>query len=302
MAAAGSISDAAAKMLQELESSSIALPDRENLPYYRRDTRTRYMPWVERARTAFDGEIKDIEIAGVRCRQLTPHDWQQRDGGCIQYAFGGGFISGGIDEDLVIAAPLAQLSRCRLIMVDYRLSPEHPYPQPQQDMRRVYPVLLDVFGPEHLAVCGESAGGNQALSLLQHMRNNGQLMPACAALLSPWCDLADTHDDDEGLDPTLDRAWVATAAVWHAGGKALDDPGISPLYADMTGLPPTLITSGSRDLLLGMSRRLAQKMREADVECDLREHDGMWHVFEFYPIPEAEQSLRDIAAYIEART
>ena len=121
-------------------------------------------------------------------------------------------------------------------------------------------------------------------------------------MLSPWCDLADPLADDEGQDPTLDRSWARTAADWHAGGQALTDPGISPLYGDMTGLPPTLITSGSRDLLLAMSRRLADKMRSAGVDCELREHEGMWHVFEYYPIPEAEQSLRDIAAYIEART
>ncbi|HEY5739206.1 MAG TPA: alpha/beta hydrolase [Gammaproteobacteria bacterium] len=302
MAGKPPISDAAQQLLNQLQRNRISLPERDDLAHYRRDTRARFLPWIERARKAFDGEIKDIEIAGVACRQLTPHDWQQQGGTCIQYAFGGGFFSGGVDEDLVIAAPLAQLSHCRLIMVDYRLSPEHPYPQPQEDMRQVYPVLLDVFGAEHLAVCGESAGGNQVLSLLQHARNNGQLMPACAALLSPWCDLADPLADDEGQDPTLDRSWARTAADWHADGQALTDPGISPLYGDMTGLPPTLITSGSRDLLLAMSRRLADKMQSAGVDCELREHEGMWHVFEYYPIPEAEQSLRDIAAYLEART
>jgi len=295
------ISEAAAALLAELASEQAELPQRDKLQQYRRDTRDRYRPWVEQARADFNGEIKDIEIAGVSCKQLTPYDWEQHRGGCIQYAFGGGYVCGSSYEDLIIAAPLAQQSRCRVVMVDYRLSPEHPYPQPQRDMQRVYPVLLDVFGPARLAICGESAGGNQALALLHHARDNGLMIPACAALLSPWCDLADPHDDDDGRDPTLNRAWVKTAAAWHAGGLALDDPGMSPLYADMTGLPPTLISTGSRDLLCGMSRRLADKLRAAGVECELQLREGMWHVFEFYPIPEATESIRQIAAYIEAR-
>jgi len=292
------ISKAAARILEELESSPSQLPQRKDLPRYRRETRDNFRPWVENALADFDGEIKDIEIDGVPCKQLTPTDWSQQTDACIQYAYGGGYVSGSTYEDLIIAAPLAQQSGCRIVMVDYRLSPEHPYPAPQQDMQRVYPILVDVYGPESLVVCGESAGGNQVLGLLLHIRNNGLMMPACAVLLSPWCDLADPHEDDEGRDPTLDRAWVETAAAWHAAGQPLDDPGISPIYGELSGLPPTLITSGGCDLLLGMSRRLREKMLAAEVDCRLEVRDGLWHVYEFYPIPEAEQSIREIAGFI----
>ncbi|MGD2172028.1 MAG: alpha/beta hydrolase [Gammaproteobacteria bacterium] len=301
MGAEKKISKDAARILEELEAESTGLPEREDLPRYRRETREKYRPWVEDALAAFDGEIKDIEINGVSCKQLTPAGWSQQTDACIQYAYGGGYISGSSYEDLIIAAPLAEHSNCRIIMVDYRLSPEHPYPAPQQDMQRVYPILLDVYGHQRLAVCGESAGGNQALGLLLHIRNNGLMMPACAALLSPWCDLADPHDE-EGRDPTLDKNWVETAAAWHAAGQPLDDPGISPIYGDLSGLPPTLITSGGRDLLLGMSRRLAEKMQDAGVDCRLEVRDGLWHVYEFYPIPEAGQSIREIADYIHNHT
>ena len=301
MARKKEISKEAAQILDELEAESIALPEPGELPRYRRETRARYRPWVEQAMAAFEGEIKGIEINGIPCKQLTPADWSQQKDACIQYAYGGGYISGSTYEDLIIAAPLAQYSNCRVVMVDYRLSPEHPYPAPQQDMQRVYPILLDVYGHQRLAVCGESAGGNQALGLLLHIRNNGLMMPACAALLSPWCDLADPHDD-EGRDPTLDKTWVETAAAWHAAGQPLDDPGVSPIYGDLSGLPPTLITSGGRDLLLGMSRRLAEKMRDAGVDCRLEVRDGLWHVYEFYPIPEADRSIREIADYIHTHT
>ena len=84
----------------------------------------------------------------------------------------------------------------------------------------------------------------------------------------------------------------------HAGDTPLDDPGLSPLFAEMTGLPPIMITTGSRDLLLSHCLRLARKLRDANVECDLRVWEGMWHVFEFYPIPEATKSIGEMAEFI----
>jgi monoterpene epsilon-lactone hydrolase len=91
---------------------------------------------------------------------------------------------------------------------------------------------------------------------------------------------------------------VDIAADWHAGGTALEDPGLSPIHGEMRGLPPCIITTGSRDLLLSQALRLAQKLRAAGVECDLRVWDGLWHVFEFYPIPEAELSIAEVADFI----
>ena len=190
-------------------------------------------------------------------------------------------------------------------MVDYRLSPEHSYPEPQQDMQRVYPALVEAYGARRLAVCGESAGGNQALALLQQARAAGLPLPSCAALLSPWCDLqnrGDSHAFNDARDPSLNGDWVDIAAAMHAGGHPLDDPGISPLFGDLSGLPPVMITTGSRDLLLSQCLRLAQKLRAAGVDCDLRVWEGLWHVFEFYAIPEADLSLREIAAFVRAQS
>jgi acetyl esterase/lipase len=282
----------------------VPLPDLDGLPRYREDVRAGFEPWVQSALAAFSGEIEDIEVAGIPCKQLTPDNWSGAGGTCIQYAYGGGYIGGSCHEDLIIAAPLAQLSESRIVMVDYRLSPEHPYPAPQQDMRQVYPELLAKYGAARLVVCGESAGGNQALGLLQHVRDRGLPLPRCAALFSPWCDLrnqGDSHLFNDGRDPTLSTPWTDIAAGWHANGHALDDPGISPLHGDMKDLPACIVTTGSRDLLLSQCLRLARKMRSAGVSCDLRVHEGMWHVFEFYPIPEAEQSLREVAEFILAQ-
>jgi acetyl esterase/lipase len=297
------MSAAAADLYAELQSAGLAVPGLDNLEQYRKDVRAGFDDYVQTAVETFQGEIRDIEVAGIPCKQLTPRHWSNADGRCIQYAYGGGYVSGSSYEDLIIAAPLAQLCEARIVMVDYRLSPEHPYPAPQQDMHQVYPELLARYGAARLVVCGESAGANQALGLMQQVRDLGLAMPGCAALFSPWCDLnnqGDSHIFNDGRDPTLSNLWTDIAASWHANGQALDDPGISPLYGDMHDLPPCIITTGSRDLLLSQCLRLAQKMRAAGVTCDLRVNEGMWHVFEFYPIPEARRSIREVADFIKS--
>ena len=297
------MSPEAANIAAQMRATGLVVRDLDNLEQYRKDVRESLEAYVHKALEAFSGEIEDVEIAGISCLQLTPANWSIDSGLCIQYAYGGGYVSGSTYEDLIITAPLAQRTTARIVMVDYRLSPEHPYPEPQQDMQQVYPALLEQYGATRLAISGESAGGNQAVALLQHIRDSDLDMPRCAALFSPWVDLSnqgDSHIFNDNRDPSLDNASVDIAAKWHAGGHPLDDPGISPIYGDVSGLPPCIITTGSCDLLLSQCLRLAKKLRSAGVECDLRVWEGLWHVFEFYPIPEAEQSISEVAEFINA--
>ena len=291
----------AAALYQTLCDEGLELPERASLPAYRDAVRGGFEENIHAAVAAFDGTIELLDIEGVSCRQLTPQGWDAERGDCILYAYGGGYVSGSTYEDQVLTAPLATRCSARVVMVEYRLSPEHPYPLPQQDMRQVYTSLLQTYGAARLVISGESAGGNQALGLLQYARDNGLDLPRCSALFSPWCDLSnqgDSHIFNDARDPTLNNAWVDLAAAWHAGDTALDDPGMSPLYGDLHRLPPCMITTGSRDLLLSQCLRLAQGLRAADVACDLRVWEGLWHVFEFYPIPEAEQSIAEVAAFV----
>jgi len=291
----------AAALYQQLRSNGLEIPRRENIGAFRDAVRAGFEDYIQTALDAFAGTIKIIDVAGISCRQLTPPGWSAKQGLCILYAYGGGYVSGSTYEDQVLTTRLASHSGARVVMVEYRLSPEHPYPQPQHDMHQVYPALLDKYGGDRLIVSGESAGGNQALGLLQFARDHDLVLPRCVALFSPWCDLAnqgDSHIFNDGRDPTLDNAWVDIAAAWHADGTALDDPGLSPIHGEMRGLPPCIITTGSRDLLMSQALRLAQKLRAAGVECDLRVWDGLWHVFEFYPIPEAELSIAEVADFI----
>ena len=297
------ISAEARALYRELCDAGLQIPTLDTLPAYREAVRAGFEANVQAAIADFDGDIETIDIDGVPCRQLTPRGWNAERDDCIYYAYGGGYVSGSTHEDQVLAAPLASRANARVVMVEYRLSPEHPYPAPQQDMRRAYPAMLARYGANRLVVSGESAGGNQALGLLQFARDQGLQLPRCAALFSPWCDLAnrgDSHAFNDGRDPTLDNAWVDRAAAWHGAGATLDDPGISPLYGELHDLPPCIVTTGSRDLLLSQCLRLAQRLHAAGVTCDLRVWEGMWHVFEFYPIPEAQRSVAEVAAFIRA--
>ena len=297
------ISDSARKLLAEMIEAGIPPRALDNIEQYRQDMIDANTESVTRAVAEFDGSIESIEIAGQLCRQATPSNWEKSNGPVVLYAYGGGYISGGTYEDQMITLPMASKAKARVVMVEYRLSPEHPYPAPQDDFAAVYPVLLESYGSSRLVVSGESAGGNNAVHLLQRLRAAGTAMPACAVLLSPWVDLSgdgDSHVFNDNRDPTLNNHWVDIAAEMHAPGHSLKDPGVSPVYGEFDGFPPTMITTGSMDLLLSDCLRLSHRLRAAGVSCDLRVWEGLWHVFEFYPIPEAQTSIGEMAEFIRA--
>lgn len=293
----------ARQVFAELQASGIVVPTAQNCVQYRKDFRDASTEYVESILDQYDVEVRQIEVAGISCRQQTPAGWSSQNGICILYAYGGGFVSGGSYEDQVITIGMASHANARIVAVDYRLSPEHPYPAAQQDMSAVYQALLEQYGNTRLVVSGESAGGNQALSLLQRVRDEGAALPRCGVLFSPWVDLAnqgDSHIFNDNRDPSLNNAYVDSAAQLHADGHALDDAGISPIHGEMRGLPPCIITTGSCDLLLSQCLRLASRLRAADVDCDLRVWEGLWHVFEYYPVPEARQSILEVSSFIKA--
>lgn len=241
-------------------------------------------------------------IGGVDVQWVGPKTL--RNANTVVYFFGGGHISGSPDEDLVITARIAHFTGSRVCAPWYRLAPENPYPAALDDAVAVYTALSAVQKAETLALAGESAGANLVLALIGVLAARGLAMPAALALLSPWCDL--THSGDtirtlNGIDPTLDLDHhLQHMARAYAGGRAVSSPGISPLFADIpAGFPPTIITTGTRDVLLSDCARLSTRLRAAGVTVDLQVTEGMWHVFEYYPdIPEGESSARQIAGFL----
>ena len=251
-------------------------------------------PGGKRLAATLGVQTEEAEVAGVPVQWITPANLRHNH--TLLYFFGGGHITGSPDEDLSITARLAHQMGARVCAPHYRLAPEHPFPAARQDGVAVYTALA---AKGRIALAGESAGANLVLALLSQTPT----MPKAVALLSPWCDL--THQGDtittlDGIDPSLDLTHqLQHMARGYAGGRALSDPEISPLFAPVDGFPPTIITTGTRDLLLSDAARLSTKLRAAGVTVDLRVFEGMWHVFEYYPdLPEADLSTQGIADFL----
>jgi acetyl esterase/lipase len=220
----------------------------------------------------------------------------------VLYFFGGSFAMGGPDEDVTITAPLAASLGVPVYGPFYPLSPEARFPAALNAGIAVYRSLLESFSPDRIGIVGESAGGNLALTVPLQAMEEELPPPAAVVALSPWADLTMAgHSKEIDADPTMkiEEHWDALARG-YAGEASLTDPLISPLFADYTPeFPATLVTSGTRDLLLSDCARLTTVMRRAGVEATIHVWEGMWHVFEHtHDIPEARESIIEIAGFM----
>ncbi len=276
----------------------------EGIAALREETRSAYRADCEALRDRYAASVEDVEVGGVSVQELRPKALSPDGAAALLYLFGGGFVLGSPFEDLRITAPLAHHLGRPVFAPHYRLAPEHPFPAALDDAWAVYRALLERFGAERLALAGESAGGNLALALLQHAQAETAPLPAAVALLSPAADLVEGGDSlaaNAERDPTLNPEAVRACTALYTAGHPTDDPLVSPLRgAYGAGFPPTLITTGTRDLFLSQAVRLHRVLRRAGAESRLNVWDGLWHVFEFYPeIPEAGQSIEEIAAFLK---
>lgn len=245
------------------------------------------------ALTAAHGVTLDWQvIAGVRSLVITPRGWDGK--AQALYLFGGGFILGSPLEDLMISAALAADSGLQVVSPAYALAPEAPFPAGLQD---AVTVARDI---RPVAIAGESAGGNLALSVARDLLAEG-VDVAALALLSPAADMSPEftpHDAPD--DPTLHAPLVEAMPGIYAPDTDPFDPRLSPLYGSFgPDWPACIITTGTQDRFVGQCAQLARAMRAAGARVDLRLWDGMWHVFEYYEhIPEAAASLAEIAAFL----
>ena len=287
-----------------LTSKHEPLPSAENILSIRQQTFNACAPGVQSICDELQPKLKDIDVSGVACLEVTPRRLNKsRENVVLLYFYGGGYIVGSPEEDLPVVSVIADLLGIRAICPRYRLAPEHPYPAAIEDGLAVYQDLLNQLAPDKLLVCGESAGGNLVMQVILRGSKSGLPMPRGIAMLSPWVDLSGGGDSlifNDGRDPTLTTEWVKVGAELFAQGKELNDPGLSPLFAELPDtIPPTLITSGSRDLLLSHCLCLTQQLRRASIDVELRVWEEMWHVFEWYPeLPEARESLTEISEFL----
>ncbi|GAA5218061.1 alpha/beta hydrolase [Corallincola platygyrae] len=226
----------------------------------------------------------------------------QRDG-VILYFHGGGFC---FKSPLVHNAVLARLTEqtgLRGMMVDYPLAPEHPYPCALEACLASYRWLLaHGVPPQSIVMAGDSAGGNLALSSLVKLREDNQPLPAAVVLFSPSVDMALTGESafaKRNIDPFFALPTLLLMRNSYLNGHSPCDPNISPLYADLHGLPPMMVHVGSDEVLLDDSIRLADKVKEQGGKAHLNIWEGMPHVFPiFHQLPEAQQAISQCGAFI----
>jgi acetyl esterase/lipase len=187
------------------------------------------------------------------------------------------------------------------------LAPEHPFPAAIKDCVTAYRALVSSVDPDSVVVAGDSAGGGASLSTVIELRDANDPLPACLYLLSPWTDLTGSGEsisDKAAIDPMIDPQGIEQMATWYRGDYEPTHPGVSPLFADLTGLPPMLVQLGSDEVLLSDSTRLVDRAKAAGVEVELDVADGMWHVYQALApvLPEARTALHRAATFINART
>jgi len=222
----------------------------------------------------------------------------------LLYLHGGAYLFCSPRTHRGITAFLARAIPARVLVPDYRLAPEHPFPAALDDALACVRWLAGSgMAAGELVVAGDSAGGGLALAAQLALRDAGEALPGRAALLSPWVDLAATGDSirtNSDSDAWVSGDVVAPGATLYLGQTAANHPLASPLYADLKGLPPLLLHVSDSEVLLDDSTRLAERARAAGVSVTLRVWPGLPHVWQgFVPfIPEAASSLREIARFL----
>jgi len=241
---------------------------------------------------------------GVKCEWMEmPRVTRDR---VFLFFHGGGYNAGSPRTHRPLAANLSRATNMRLLLPDYRLAPEHPFPAGVKDALLVYQWLLNQgYSEQNVLVGGDSAGGGLALSMLLALKAAGARMPRAAVLLAPWTDLTVSSKSYEKLrkfDPIITREALREAGLWYAGKRDPADPLLSPLFADPTGLPPLLIHAGGDEVMLDDSRKFAEQAKAAGVPVSFRVFDGMWHVFHTagHDVPEARLAIDEIGGFVRA--
>ncbi len=248
--------------------------------------------------------------ADILCQPVSangvPAEWIEAPGadlGLLLYLHGGAYTLGSTDTHREWIARLARACKLRALSINYRLAPEHPYPAALEDATTAYLWLLDQgFDPSQIIISGDSSGGGLTLTSLLTLRDAEKPLPAAAVCISPWMDLALTGASIQNkvqVDPILDPLSLKKYAAYYAGENELTSPLISPLYADLKGLPPLLIQVGADEILLDDARRYAEKAQEAGENVTLEIWDGMVHVFQLIPfLPETKKAVEHISEFV----
>lgn len=231
-----------------------------------------------------------VELPGLYSRRV------------LLYLHGGGYTIGSPRTHRALVAHLAAAAGRPAFTLDYRLAPEHPFPAAVDDAEAAYRALLRLgFGTTDIAVAGDSAGGGLAVALALRLRDRGVPLPACLALISPWTDLTlsdpSTHSDRREV--LLRTAWLEQSSADYADPDR-SRPEVSPVFADLRGLPPVMVHVGTQELLRSDADRLAVQLTHDGVPVEVRHLDGMWHVWHLHAglVAAPTRAVGELGAFI----
>lgn len=256
--------------------------------------------WVFSPRASWEAQRRRLELAtrfpgpprgthvvarslgGVRLEEVTPPGAGTAP--VLLYFHGGGYAVGSAATARGLAARIAAAARARACVVDYRLGPEHPHPAAVEDARAVWDALIgEGADPARVAVAGDSAGGGLTLALALGLRDDGEPLPGALGLVCPWLDLtpeAVAARSPAPREPILSEGLIARfTRAYLAGGADAADPLVSPLRADVGGLPPVVVHSGGDDLLIADADRFEERASAAGVDVEHVRYAGLWHDF-----------------------
>jgi len=224
----------------------------------------------------------------------------------VLYLHGGGYVIGSINTHRDLMARISRASGFRVLGIDYRLAPEHPFPAAVEDAVVAYRWLLaQGLQASHIAVAGDSAGGGLTVATLVAIRDAKLATPGAGVCLSPWVDLegiGESMTTKASVDPVVQKEGLIGMAAAYLGGKDPRTPLAAPLYADLKGLPPLLIQVGEAETLLDDSNRLADRAKAAGVKVTLEPWQEMIHVWQMFApfLPEGQEAIEGIGKYLRA--
>jgi epsilon-lactone hydrolase len=229
---------------------------------------------------------------------------QARDDVCILHFHGGGYMVGSAPLYRDFTWRIGRAARARVLYFDYRLAPEHPFPAALDDAVRVWRWLTTRVDPRRIVALGDSAGGGLALGALRRLRDEGVALPGAAVLISPWTDLALTGDSlsrNAAADPMMDVRAIPAIADYYLAGTDPRNPYASPLYADVSGFPPTLIQAGSDEILHDDAARMATVLKAAGCQVELEVWPRMPHAWHLYAriLPEGRKAIEHIGRFVQ---
>jgi acetyl esterase/lipase len=247
-------------------------------------------------------EIERTEIDSLSVAWVRPMGADQ-DKVCL-FLHGGGYVTGSIDSHLMLCIPMAQTLNMNVLVPEYRLAPEHPFPAALEDALKVYRWLVaNGTRSADIIVSGDSAGGGLSLATVLALMSAGEPLPGAVVCMSPWTDLTlsgQSHVTKANVEALLRTDTLREWASAYIKMDRPDNPLISPVYADFCGFPPLLIQVGSDEILLDDSVMVADKAKADGVDVTLKVWDGLWHVWPALGdlIPESRMAFEEMKQFV----